>query len=178
MQRGHRQCREGDGKRADGEPLVGGEQGPQAGQEGGAGDRPDPDAAEQQAIGTRAEAEVRGGNGRQQRPDRAGEKNEGAGPQQDGAQRRTVGDVADAGAHRLANVLGRHVGRSPALAGIVPAPEHDDHRQKRAALTRKTRLGSVRATSRPPIAGPTARARFWLTAPSAIASVRSGASSG
>jgi hypothetical protein len=49
-----------------------------------------------------------------------------------------------------------------------------------AAFTPKTSAALVAASSRPPSAGPTARARFWLTEPSAIASWRcsDGTSSG
>ncbi len=49
-----------------------------------------------------------------------------------------------------------------------------------AALTKNTSAALVAASSRPPIAGPIARARFWLTDPSAIACGRSdaGTSSG
>jgi hypothetical protein len=48
------------------------------------------------------------------------------------------------------------------------------------ALTPNTSAALVAASSSPPIAGPTARARFWLTDPSAIACGRSdaGTSSG
>ena len=49
-----------------------------------------------------------------------------------------------------------------------------------AALTKNTSAALVAASSSPPIAGPIARARFWLTDPSAIACGRSdgGTSSG
>jgi len=45
--------------------------------------------------------------------------------------------------------------------------------RKVAALMRKTVPAEVAASTMPPMAGPTARARFWFTAPREMAWVRS-----
>jgi hypothetical protein len=71
-------------------------------------------------------------------------------------------------------------GRLEVRRGIAVAATAITTATKEIALMPKTSAALVTARRTPPIAGPTARARFWLTDPSAIACWRSscGTSSG
>ena len=71
-------------------------------------------------------------------------------------------------------------GRVSSRLGIMVTATAPRTARNDTALARKTIAALVAASSTPPIAGPTARARFWLTDPRAIACGRSagGTSSG
>jgi hypothetical protein len=119
-------------ERARRQHRAGREPGAQPRQQGGAGHRADPDAAEQQSVAAGAKVQRRPGHQRQQSPDRAGEEDEQGCPEQDHPQHRAGRHVAAARPDGLADVLARERARRP--GGGTPRGDHRDHGDERGRV--------------------------------------------